>query len=749
MQKKSNLRYFVIALIFIAISPIWAAKSAQTLTANEIIQKAIVHKESNRITENSFYSREHYEKLNLGWVNLTAKEKEMLLLKYFRFLFENTDSTDVSGKPVDFVLSKEILQDEFYKKSTSTNRTMIKAINKEWINSVLHEQGMQTVVNQVFDGYSLYDNQMSLLMQNIVSPLSSSFAQTIYNYTLEDTVRIEGILCYKINFMPVNEQFLAFRGSVYIADDSTYSVAKADYYIDHNANLNFIDTIGFKENYTKASNGKWVVLRNEVSLEMSLFKLFVRRINSFKNYSFEAMPDNLFSKDEPISYSVDAWNKSDIYWSEHRHFPFTNQEEKAHQKMAGFVNSNSGSVSGFFMKTIFNNLIPLKYITIGPLTSFVSSNEIEGTRYRFGGSTTADLNKHIFLEGYGAYGDLDKRLKYSGQLTYSLNKCKSHPNEYPSHSISLLYRYDMKIPGQELETIDKDNVLLSFRRAELDRMFLEKKAEIRYKQEYYNGLSFSFWGNHKNWLPVGAINFQEKTSMGIINPKYDMRTTEVGAKFRFAVGERFYQNRDSRVRVSRFSSVFTFSHTMGLKKFLNGDYNYHLTEMMMQHTHPLSIFGYADIMFKAGKQWSKVPYPLLIISQANPSYLNVPETYNLMNVFEFINDQYASLDIDYHMNGLLLNWIPVNRYLKWREVATFKSLVGTLSDYNDPAKTKSSQWLLPTNSSGLGSTPYMEAGVGIENIFSLLRLDYIWRLTYLDRPNVNKSGIRVGLKIQF
>ena len=727
-----------------------STKSINGLTALDIVQKAIAHKESNRLTQKEYYRCERYEKLNLGWMNLTPKEKQSLFLKYYRFLFDNTDSTDLSGKPVDFILSKESIADMYYRKSTQSQRTLVKGVNREWVNSVLHEQGMRTVINEFFNEYSLYDNQMSFLMQNFVSPLSSSsIAQTIYNYTLSDTIKINGSLCYKIDFLPVNDQFMAFKGSVYITSDSTFSVAKANYHINKNANLNYIDTISFKEEYTRTSDGLWAPSRNEVSIEMSLFKLFVRRINSFKYYSFAPISDLVFNTPEPVSYAQDAWNKSDWYWLVNRHFPFTNQEDKAHQALTHYVNTSASGVSGFVLKTIFNNYIPFKYVEIGPITSFISSNDIEGLRIRLGGTTTAKLNSHLFLEGYGAYGDKDKKFKYSGQVTYSFNDCKSHPNEYPAHSVSLLYRYDMKLPGQELQTIDKDNVLLSFRRAELDRMFLEKKAEVQYKQEYENGISYTLFGNHKNWLPVGAMSFVERNISGVQRGLYDMRVTEVGAKFRYAVGERFYQNRDSRVRVSRFCSIFTLSHTIGLKKFLNGDFNYQMTELMMQHAHPLSIFGYADVMFKAGKQWSKVPYPLLIIPQANPSYLTVPETYNLMNQFEFVNDQYASVDIDYHMNGLLLNWIPVNRYLKLREVATFKSLIGSLSEANDPSQTKSTQWLLPANSSGLGSTPYMEAGVGLENIFSLIRLDYIWRLTYLDRPNIDKSGIRVGLKLQF
>lgn len=718
------------------------------LNANDIVKQAIAHKNANRLSSRSFYKFERYEKLNLGWVNLTPEEKNIILLKYFRFLFENTDTTDVSGKPVDFILSKETLSDEFYRKAPESHRTLIKAVNKEWINSVLHEQGMQTVFGELFDEYSLYDNQMDFLMQKFVSPLSSSFSQTIYDYKLIDTTRVDGRLCYRIRFEPVNEQFMAFKGVFCIAADTTFAIARANYQISSNANINFIDLISFKEEYKYDQSGLWLPARNEVSLEMSLFKLFVRRINSFRYYAFDSIPDVKFRSNEPVSYALDARNKPDMYWLNNRHFQFSNEEIGAHAALSRYVENNAKGTSGFFIKTLVNNYLPLKYVAVGPVTSFISSNEIEGTRFRFGGTTTAHLNKNLFLEGYGAYGNKDKAFKYSGQLTYSLNPCESHPNEFPSNTVSLLYRYDLKIPGQELQTIDKDNVLLSFRRSALDRMIFEKMAEIRYKKEYQNGLSYSFWGNHKNWRPVGNMAFTERDITGAIRGLYDMRVTELGAKFRLAVGEKFYQNRNSRVNVSRFSSVFSLSHTIGTT-FLHGDYNYQVTELMMQHCHPLSIFGYADVMFKAGRQWSKVPYPLLIIPQANPSYLNVPETYNLMNIFEFMNDQYASLDVDYHMNGLLLNWIPVNKVLKWREVFTFKSLIGSLSEYNDYTKTKTSQWFLPENLTRMNGTPYMEAGVGLENILSILRLDYIWRLTYLDRPGIDKSGIRVGLKVQF
>ena len=45
----------------------------------------------------------------------------------------------------------------------------------------------------------------------------------------------------------------------------------------------------------------------------------------------------------------------------------------------------------------------------------------------------------------------------------------------------------------------------------------------------------------------------------------------------------------------------------------------------------------------------------------------------------------------------------------------------------------------------MSKTPYMEIGAGIDNILSVLRVDYVWRLTYRDTPGVDHSGIRISL----
>jgi hypothetical protein len=181
---------------------------------------------------------------------------------------------------------------------------------------------------------------------------------------------------------------------------------------------------------------------------------------------------------------------------------------------------------------------------------------------------------------------------------------------------------------------------------------------------------------------------------------------------------------------------------------LGADYDYNRTDLGFQKRFWFSAFGYTDVILKAGKIWDKVPFPLLMIPNANLSYTIQYESYALMNAMEFLNDRYASWDLTYFGNGVLFNRLPLVKELKWREVLTFRGLYGDLSDKNNPAKSDG-LFLFPEGSYQMGKKPYMEVGVGVENILRFLRFDYVWRLTYRELPDVDTSGLRVSLHFTF
>ena len=159
---------------------------------------------------------------------------------------------------------------------------------------------------------------------------------------------------------------------------------------------------------------------------------------------------------------------------------------------------------------------------------------------------------------------------------------------------------------------------------------------------------------------------------------------------------------------------------------------------------------------RAGAQWNKVPFPLLNLPMANLSYINQHnESFNLINNMEFLNDRYGSLALTYDMNGKLFNRIPLIKKLKWREIFRIRGLYGTLTDKNNPYKSHDNDLFLFPMRDGqptsfvMGKTPYVEASVGIYNIFKLLHIEYVRRLTYTDIPGVKKDGIRFMILMIF
>jgi hypothetical protein len=112
-----------------------------------------------------------------------------------------------------------------------------------------------------------------------------------------------------------------------------------------------------------------------------------------------------------------------------------------------------------------------------------------------------------------------------------------------------------------------------------------------------------------------------------------------------------------------------------------------------------------------------------------------------MNYSEFASDEYVSLYYIHHFDGLFLNHIPLFRKLKWREVAYARGVAGTMSEKNKLFNNLYPPYTL--------DRPYYEAGIGIENIFTVFRVDGIWRLSRLDNPGASSFGVFMSVYFSF
>ena len=488
--------------------------------------------------------------------------------------------------------------------------------------------------------------------------------------------------------------------------------------------------------------------------------MYARRLNIYTHHSFEPPTGrlmNVFDEDAPVITQQGSHRQTDDFWEEHRPQEAVNRNSNSTARLMEKLNAVPAyRITMKTLSILFNGYIPThrepdkSKFEFGPMNSTVNNNTLEGMRFRIGGTTTTAFNKHLFFDGYLAYGLDDEKLKYDGLVEYSFNERKEFRKEFPMHSLRLEYMYDINKMGQDYMYTSKDNMMLMIRRKKDRFISYLRQAELTYTREHYNGISYNAILRNRREYATPYAAFERIGADGTLTPidHYDMTALEL--RFRYAHNEKFYQTRNQRVPITFDALILNASHIMAKRGVLGSDYNFHRTDIGVQKRFWLSAFGYIDFIAKAGKVWTKVPYPLLILPNANLTYTIQPESYTNMNALEFINDEYASWDITYYMNGNLLNRLPLIKKLRWREVFCFRGLWGNLTDKNNPAVSQSNGlYRFPECSYTMGSTPYMEASVGIENIFKFLRVDYVWRLSYRNHSNIQKSGIRMTMSLSF
>ena len=93
-----------------------------------------------------------------------------------------------------------------------------------------------------------------------------------------------------------------------------------------------------------------------------------------------------------------------------------------------------------------------------------------------------------------------------------------------------------------------------------------------------------------------------------------------------------------------------------------------------------------------------------------------------MNRFEFVHDRYAGINIEHNFGNGIFRLTPLTRKLKFRQFWTAKALWGSLSEKNYALNAASG-----LNFESLNGKTYLELGTGVDNIFRVLRIDFVWR----------------------
>lgn len=725
--------------------------------AVELIKSIIDQREQRRIDTHEYYSRDRHELLTIALSNFDQSKFQQELLERVGVLQNYIDTSLVSGKPILNISSRELIGSDHYRKSPESHRKHITARRRAGIDDFISEQEIDGIYEEVFKDVDIFQNDIALLRNRFVSPLST-MGPTVYKYYIMDTIQVEGIPCIDLAFVPFNSESHGFTGHLYLTTDSTHFIKWVQMTTPHDINLNFVRTLSITQTFTPAADGTPLLdketLTAEVEITARINGVYVKREVSYENYLLdEPARLDLFHQPEPIVEEAGARERSESYWESNRIGHVSEKERMVADMIAHLREYPLFYWTEKIITYLFTGYVPNKKVEpeffYGPLNTSISNNALEGLRLRVGGMTSAYLNPHLMGRFFVAYGFGDKRLKYMGELEYSFKKKKEHINEFPIHSLRLHYENDIYQYGQSYLYTNKDNIFLNIKRMPDHQLGYLRKAEFAYKREHYNHLSYALTLRNKVYESSHLMPF---TTVGGASPT-ELMQTELELNLRYAPGEKFVQKKWDRNPLLPERPVFNLSHKVALEGVLGSQFTYHHTEASARKRFWLSSFGYIESVIKGGHVWNDVPYPLLITPNVNLSYTLQKESFALMNPMEFMADTYASWEAIYYMNGLIFNRIPLVKRLGWREVIDFKGFYGSLRPSNNPALTTNQELFLfprdPEYKHPLGHMPYMELSFGIENIFKVLEVDYIRRLTYTDLPGISKHGVRIRVHAQF
>lgn len=702
------------------------------------------------------YNFERYERITIALNDIADSiGTDGGLLKKFQFLNEYVDTSEVTKKPILPLSIKEKVSNIYNRKDPRATREFITGLRRKGLDDISNQEAIQTVLEDFFREINLYDNDITLLTNRFVSPLSK-IGPDFYKYYLSDTIVVNNDSCAIVSFVPRNNATFGFVGRLTVAlHDPTMFIRHASMTLSPKANVNFVKSLHIDQTFERLDDGTRLKTSDVLTVEFEVIPntqgLYAQKYTTYRNHNFDKSDrPELYDRLGTTYASADAFLKDDTFWEERRGSGTSVSEREIGSMIADL---RSVSIYKWVERAIgilVSGYVPLgksDKVEFGPVNTLVSFNDVEGTRFRIGGVTTANLSKHWFSRGYVAYGTKDHKWKYSGEIEYSFNEKKRHAREFPVHSIRLRHKYDTDAVGQDYEFTNPDNIFLSLKRMKDTLMIYQRSTALEYTLELDNNFSVSASASHIRQEATRYIPF--RFSDGSMLSHLDF--TPFTLTLRYAPGEKFMQTKSHRIPVNLDAPVFQISHTYAPGgKFGGCKYTVNKTEMSFQKRFWLSAFGYIDAIVKGGHVWSTSPFTALLIPNANLSYTIQPESFALMSPMEFITDSYAVFDMTYWANGAIFNYIPYLKKLKLREVFAFRGVWGHLSDKNNP---RHNRWLpqfpIEANPAKMTSTPYMEISAGIDNIFRVLRVDYVWRLSYRNTPGADKSGLRIALHFSF
>jgi hypothetical protein len=696
-------------------------------------REVIAHKADNQRVKSAYLGYEDYTKIQFDIYKFRYLKNLRPFKRKLKFVLNYIKEDDYN----DYlpILFKETVSDVHLRTNPKKRKEFVKLDRFSGIENQSISEGVESQTDDV----NPYENVIKLAGKSFVSPFASA-GNITYRYFLTDSVVRQETKYYKLEFWGKSPEDLAFAGMAWI-QDGTFAIEKIRMEVPKTANINFLQHYSVEQSYTQLEDSTWfrrheyteaifTVWRRKKKEPMSM--VVRKHSEAFKIQFSSTVPDSLFKSDK-ATWVKDAFQSNDTLWDSIRPVQLLPHERGIYKMVDSVKATSTFKIAYGIGYTLTTSYIRAGKIEFGELHEAVSWNGVEGTRFKLQARTTSKFSKRLSMGAYTAYGTLDKGLKAGGQFSWNIPHRKNRWQNLRAN-----YSYDYSLAGS-FNRRNYDNILSSLtRQTPLTKLLKMQTAEVAFGRGWLPGLDNTLSLRHRIFYADANSGFDFSNGTQVVD---EFSVSEAQLNTHWGPGELFFSNNANRVSLGSKLPVFYLDYTYRfMNDFLGQDLQSHQVDLRVRHRLNWTM-GYTRYTLTASKIWGKVPYPLMNMHLGNGSYMYNRNAFNMMNEFEFVSDAYISLLFDHHFDGYLLNKIPLIRKMKLREIFTFRSVLGSVN----PSNLQIMQ--LPQGATAPGF--YAEIGFGIENIFKILRVDFYWRLTQLDRATTQPFGIKFALQPKF
>lgn len=720
--------------------------------AYRIMRNILKNKKRNNPNNVVSYKCEFYNKINISAYNINDK----LLKKIFKkdtSLIQKLDTSEISGKPCLPIYFSETFSDYWHRKNPIQKKEIIKSYKSNSIG--IDQLDVKDYTGNVSIKMNLYDSYIMLFKKSFTGPLAVTWKLN-YKYYLIDSAYINNKYCYHIKFIPRRKFENTFVGDFWV-HDTTFAIVKIKVRVSETANLNFANDLQIEQEFTQLNDSVWFMTKSKNYVDFNLIDkrsgvtsmigIIGQKTLIYSNIVINPkIPKRFFEGNITVDSTEFYLKKKKINWDTKRPEQLTIKEKEINKTIDVVNQSPIVKQTERIVRMFSGGYYNLGKFEIGPYFKLYSFNPIEGNRFVFSGRTAKEFKDNMMIGGYIGYGTKDKEFKGGIDFGYMFKK-------YPRFAMGVSLTHDIGQLGRNKKILflrenriltSEDNFISSLLRRRTNfKLSMINEFEYYIEKEWFRGFKNMFYVTYNRTYSADSLPFykySESTSeFNTFSEEY-ISFVEFTLNTRISFQEDIMDFYFRRISIRTPYPIFYVNLTYGFHDLYKKNNDYYKFNLIVKQNLDLKSLGRLKYVIDCGYISKKTPFTALELHKGNETWSYYNYAFNMLNYYEFISDSYINIYADHHFDGLILGKIPLLRRMQMRSTVSGRALYGTLAESNKKI-------LKFPDETNPVSHPYFEASVGVENIFKMFRVEAVWRLDYLNHPNISPFGIRAKMHI--